>query len=105
LIVFAFPSHATREQAKVIAPYLKGSELILHATKGIEEKSLKRISVVLREELPIWRVGAISGPNLAGEIAKNEPAATVVASEFDDVIRAGEALMNTPRFKFIHRMT
>ncbi len=99
LIVFAFPSHATRAQAKSIAPFLKGSEMILHATKGIEEKSLKRISVVLREELPVLRIGAISGPNLAGEMAKKEPAATVVASEFDEVIRAGEALMNGPGFR------
>lgn len=99
LILFAFPSHATREQAKIVAKYLKGSEIILHSTKGIEENTLKRISTVLAEELPIKRIGAISGPNLAGEIVKNEPAATVIASSFDDVIQAGEALFNTARFR------
>jgi glycerol-3-phosphate dehydrogenase (NAD(P)+) len=99
IVIFAFPSHATRSQAKVIAPFLKGSEIVLHATKGIEEASLKRISQVLEEELPVLRIGAISGPNLAGEIAKGEPAATVVASRFDDVIRAGEAVLSTDRFR------
>jgi glycerol-3-phosphate dehydrogenase (NAD(P)+) len=99
LIIFALPSHASRAQAKVIAPFLKGSEIVLHATKGIEEQSLKRISQVLSEELPILRIGAISGPNLAGEIAKNEPAATVVASPFDDVLLAGESVLSTPRFR------
>jgi glycerol-3-phosphate dehydrogenase (NAD(P)+) len=99
LVIFAFPSHATREQAKLVAPFLKGSEIVLHATKGIEEQSLKRISQVLAEELPILRIGAISGPNLAGEIAKGEPAATVVASRFDDVIRAGEAVLATNLFR------
>jgi glycerol-3-phosphate dehydrogenase (NAD(P)+) len=99
LIIFALPSHATREQAKIVAPYLKGSEIILHATKGIEENSLKRISTVLAEELPVIRIGAISGPNLAGEIAKGEPAATVVASVFKDVLIAGEAVLSTPRFR------
>jgi glycerol-3-phosphate dehydrogenase (NAD(P)+) len=99
LIIFALPSSATRAQAKLIAPYLKGSEIILHATKGIEESSLKRISQVLAEELPVIRIGAISGPNLAGEIIKNEPAATVVASVFDDVIVAGECILSNPRFR------
>jgi glycerol-3-phosphate dehydrogenase (NAD(P)+) len=78
---------------------LKGHELVLHATKGIEEQSLKRISTVLKEELPVLRIGAISGPNLASEIAKNEPAATVIASPFQDVIEAGELILSTPRFR------
>ncbi len=99
LIVFALPSHATRAQAKAIAPYLKGSEIVIHATKGIEEHSLKRISVVLGEELPILRIGALSGPNLSGEIAKGEPAATVVASPFDDVNQLTEAIFSTKRFR------
>ena len=99
LVIFALPSHATRVQAKLVAKFLKGHEIVLHATKGIEEQSLKRISTVLGEELPIIRIGAISGPNLAGEIAKGEPAATVVASPFDDVIIAGEAVLSTPRFR------
>ena len=99
LVIFALPSHATRAQAKIVAPYLKGNEIVLHATKGIEEQSLKRISTVLAEELPVIRIGAISGPNLAGEIAKGEPAATVVASVFNDVLIAGEAVLSTPRFR------
>lgn len=99
LVVFALPSHATREQAKAVAPLLSGSELVLHATKGIEELSLKRISQVLGDELPVLRIGAISGPNLAGEIAAGEPAATVVASPFDEVVQAGERVFSTPRFR------
>ncbi|MBS1958140.1 MAG: NAD(P)-dependent glycerol-3-phosphate dehydrogenase [Bdellovibrionales bacterium] len=99
MVIFALPSHATRAQAKIVARYMKGHELVLHATKGIEEQSLKRISIVLAEELPVIRIGAISGPNLAGEIAKNEPAATVVASPFHDVIIAGEEILSNPRFR------
>ena len=99
LVIFALPSHATREVAKSLAHFFKGDEIILHATKGIEELSLKRISVVLAEELPIIRIGAISGPNLAGELARNEPAATVVASPFTDVVEAGESVLSTSRFR------
>ena len=99
LVISALPSSVTRAEAKRIAPFLTGSEIVLHATKGIEETSLKRISQVLAEELPILRIGAISGPNLAGEIVKNEPAATVVASYFDDVTHAGECILSNPRFR------
>ncbi len=99
LVIFALPSHATRDVAKSIARHFKGDEIVLHATKGIEEHSLKRISMVLGEELPVMRIGAISGPNLAGELARNEPAATVVASPFDDVIHAGEKVLTTERFR------
>ncbi len=99
LVIFALPSHATRSVAKVSSQFFKGDEIVLHATKGIEEHTLKRISVVLGEELPIMRIGAISGPNLAGELARNEPAATVVASPFNDVIEAGEKVLTTARFR------
>ncbi len=99
MIIFALPSQATREVARSVAHFFKGDEIILHATKGIEEQSLKRISVVLGEELPVKRIGAISGPNLAGEIARNEPAATVIASPFDDVIEAGERVLTSARFR------
>ncbi len=44
-------------------------------------------------------MGAISGPNLAHEIARNEPAGTVVASVFSEVCDAGQILLTTPRFR------
>jgi glycerol-3-phosphate dehydrogenase (NAD(P)+) len=98
-VIWALPSGICREQAKIFAPYFTGSEILLHATKGIEQGSLKRISEILREEIPCPRIGVISGPNLAGEISKGEPAATVVASNFDEVIEAGQELLTGDRFR------
>lgn len=98
-VVWALPSSVCREQAKVLSRFFRGDEVLLHATKGIEDGTLKRISVVLREEIPCPRVGVISGPNLADEIARGEPAATVVASAFDEVIAAGQALLSTDKFR------
>lgn len=99
VVIWALPSDACREQARRLAPYFRGDEIILHATKGIEESSLKRISEILREELPCPRIGVISGPNLAAEIARGEPAATVVASVFSEVVEAGSALLASDRFR------
>lgn len=98
-VIWALPSEVCRTQAKVISPFIQGDELLLHATKGIEQGTMKRVSETLMEELPLRRIGAISGPNLAYEIARGEPAATVVASLFAEVREAGEKLLAYDRFK------
>lgn len=98
-VIWALPSKVCREQAKRFAPLFRGDEIVIHATKGIEEGTMKRVSTMLGEELPVSRIGVISGPNLAGEIAKGEPAATVIASEFKEVVEAGVSLLTTPRFR------
>ncbi len=98
-VIWALPSQSCRDEARRLASYFLGDEILLHATKGVEEKTLKRISQVLREEIPCPRIGVISGPNLAGEVSKGEPAATVVASVFDEVVDAGQALLAGERFR------
>ena len=103
-VIWALPSSACREQARRVANRFRGDEIVLHATKGIEEGSLRRISEVLREELPCPRIGVVSGPNLAHEIASGEPAATVVASRFDEVLDAGISLLASERFR-VYRAT
>jgi glycerol-3-phosphate dehydrogenase (NAD(P)+) len=98
-VIWALPSSACRSQARALARYFRGDEVVIHATKGIEEGTLKRISEILAEELPIRRIGVLSGPNLAHEIAKGEPAATVIASAYDEVTDAGQELLSTDRFR------
>jgi glycerol-3-phosphate dehydrogenase (NAD(P)+) len=99
LVIWALPSQVCRDQARAMAKYFHGDELILHATKGIESGTMKRMSEILTEELPCKRIGVISGPNLAHEIAKGEPAATVVASAFSEVCEAGRALLMNQHFR------
>jgi glycerol-3-phosphate dehydrogenase (NAD(P)+) len=99
LVIWALPSSAARSMSKEFSSFFKGNEILLHATKGIEAGTLKRISQILGEEIPCRRIGVISGPNLADEIARNEPAATVVASEFKEVIEAGREILTGERFR------
>ncbi len=103
-VIWALPSSACREQARIAAPYFCGDELILHATKGVEQGTMKRISEVLSEEFPCRRIGVLSGPNLAYEVARGEPAAAVVASSFSEVTDAGLALFTSDSFR-IYRAT
>ena len=98
-VIWALPSSATREQARAFAPFLKGHEIVIHATKGLESQSLKRMSEVLLEEWIPQRIGVLSGPNLADEVARGEAAASVIASRFEEVIDVSKALFPIERLK------
>jgi glycerol-3-phosphate dehydrogenase (NAD(P)+) len=98
-VIWALPSQVCRQEAKNLARFFRGDEILLHSVKGVEEGTLKRISTILREELPCPRIGVISGPNLAEEIARGDPAATVVASNFEEVVEVGRMLLATDNFR------
>lgn len=84
LIVVAIPSHSVREVARSAAPYLDERSRVVHATKGFEPDTLKRISEVLAEEFPASladRIAVLSGPSHAEEVARRSPTAVVVSSK------------------------
>jgi glycerol-3-phosphate dehydrogenase (NAD(P)+) len=56
------------------------------------------MSEVIKEESSVVRIGCLAGPNLAREISEKKPAATVIASHFDEVIKVGQNLLKTDRF-------
>lgn len=92
-------------------PYLKASHILIHATKGLhvdvaihKETRLKKEVVYTMSELilrktGVVRVGCIAGPNLASELALKQPAATVIASDFDEVIHEGEKALKSVRLR------
>jgi len=82
LVVIAVPSAHVREVMTAIGPAIPGSAAVLSVVKGIEPDSLLRMTEVIAEAGGIDpdRIAALSGPNLAGEIAKGLPASAVVAS-------------------------
>ncbi len=94
VIVLAVPSQVLREAARRVAP-LAGGAVVVSAAKGLERGSLKRLSEVVREEVPSAadRICALSGPNLAGEIAAGKPAASVVAGPPAAAARVRDRLM------------
>lgn len=81
-IVLAAPSSAMREVSRRIAPYIQPDTLIVHAAKGFEIGSLKRMSTVIEEEIPsaAERVVVLSGPSHAEEVIRKNPTTVVVAS-------------------------
>jgi glycerol-3-phosphate dehydrogenase (NAD(P)+) len=83
LIVFAVPSRHLRATVAAVAPYLPPGADLLSVVKGLEPESLLRMSQVVADagSVPLERIAALSGPNLALEIARGLPASAVVAAE------------------------
>lgn len=75
--VIAVPSDAVRQVCRLIP---EDAQIVVTASKGLESRTGMRMSEVLWEERPNARACAISGPNLAVELAGGIPSATVAAS-------------------------
>ncbi len=98
LLVMAVPSHAVREVCRKIA-LVTGKATVLNAAKGLEDGSLKRLSLVINEVLPESSVCVLSGPSHAEEVSRKIPAAVVVSSEDMDLARAMQELFTTESFR------
>ena len=81
LIVMAVPSPFVRTTAKSVAPYIVDEQVIVNVAKGIEEDSLKRLSQVIKEEIPQAKIAVLSGPSHAEEVGKELPTTVVVGSD------------------------
>ena len=101
LLVLAVPSHAVRQTAAEVAPFVKENTLIVSATKGLEQGSLKRMSEVIGEELPhmLGRIAVLTGPNHAEEVSREQPSATVVAAPTKAVAEYIQDLFILPYFR------
>jgi glycerol-3-phosphate dehydrogenase (NAD(P)+) len=55
------------------------------------------MSRVIAEESNVLRIGCLSGPNLSKEILEGQPTATVIASEYDEVVSIGIELLSSKR--------
>jgi len=100
LVLFAAPSAHLRTVVEEVAPYLPASADLLSVVKGLERETLLRMSEVVAEAagVPVARVAALSGPNLAAEVARNLPASAVVAA--GDQALAGRVVGRIARRRF-----
>lgn len=99
--LLAVPAQTMRENARAIAGSVDDDTLVLSCAKGIELGSGLRMTEVLVEELPraARRVAALSGPNLAKEIAAGLPATSVVAAREPGVRGRLRELLMTSHFR------
>ena len=101
LAIWAVPSQKLRENVRQARDYLTNSMLLMSAAKGLEENSGKRMSQVLAEEISTSLRGQIcvlSGPNLAREVARRLPAASIIAAHDITLARRAREIMESPQF-------
>ena len=79
LVVATSGIRAVCRQLKEVG--IKNSQILVNLSKGLELPSLKRMSEVIKDELPDSRLAILSGPTLAKEILNGCPTAASVASE------------------------
>ncbi len=101
LIVLAVPSEHLRAACQALRPGLDRRSLLVSATKGLEVGSGLRMSQVIEDALlgASDRLGVLSGPNLAGEIAGGLPAASVLAGSDPVAMAAAAEQLSTRLFR------
>ena len=99
VVFFSVPSKAFRKLANKARGYITSGIQVISTAKGIEAETFKLMSQILEEELPQARVGVISGPNLAIEIANKVITATVVASNDPRVCYDIQQLLSSRYFR------
>lgn len=90
IVLCAVPSSHVRHVLTAAKEFFHRKPVVVSATKGIEERSLSRMSQVIAETLDGARaiqIAVLSGPTFAKEIAAGEPAALVVAAPEIEIAR------------------
>ena len=82
-VYLSVPSQSLRENLRIVRELIPADAIVVSLMKGVEKGTGRRMSEVIHEELDIEgdRIAVVSGPNLALEIAKEQPTAAVVSSE------------------------
>ena len=115
ILFFMIPSGAFLEVVRNFGPFLYPYHLIIHGTKGLAlnlgpnesletVQKLKRsqiltMSEVILQETVAVRVGCLAGPNISKELSVGHPAATVIASKYNEVILEGQRLLRSEKFQ------
>lgn len=113
LLFAVVPSSNFRSMMREFRNYLSPAHIVIHGTKGLDismitddnwqklhfsKQDVCTMTEVIKQESNVVRVGCLSGPNLAREILSGQPAATVIASEFDEVIIKAQEVLSSQKF-------
>lgn len=115
ILFFMVPSAAFVDVVRRFAPHLYPFHLIIHGTKGLalnlgpgesietvqklRRSQILTMSEVILQETVAVRVGCLAGPNISKELSLGQPAATVIASKYNEVIMEGQRLLRSEKFQ------
>jgi glycerol-3-phosphate dehydrogenase (NAD(P)+) len=101
-VVMAVPSHGFRDVFTEAATGMKPATPIVSLTKGIEQETLSTMTQVVAEVAPghdAGRIGVMTGPNLASEVAAGQPTAAVAAFRDKEAALAVQEVFMGPTFR------
>ena len=105
IVVSVMPSHHTRRLFFAMSPHLRPEMLFVSATKGIENDTFQRMSEVIANVITDSpnsfrpRIGALSGPTFAKEVALSHPTALTIASKDHELNALVQGEFSDPRFR------
>ena len=99
IILCALPSFAVRKTFAGLAPNIKPGTIIVNISKGLETDSLKTLSTVLKEEVPLADIVVLSGPSHAEEVAGKKPTTNVAACEKKEIANLVQDVFMNPYFR------
>jgi glycerol-3-phosphate dehydrogenase (NAD(P)+) len=104
IVVSVMPSNHCRRLFESMRPFLRPEMLFVSATKGLEDGSLSRMTEVITQVLCpdrnfALRIGAMSGPSFAKEVARADPTAIAIASSDTELSQTVQQALSDPRFR------
>jgi glycerol-3-phosphate dehydrogenase (NAD(P)+) len=92
LVAFAVPAQALRDVARAAGDVTRGSQIGLHACRGVEA-DFELAHEVIRAETCLKKIGVLGGPLYIDDAARGRPLVAVLASRFDEVQRIVKGLI------------
>ncbi len=108
VVTMVVPSHVFRDVFSQMIPFLGEAVSLVSATKGIENDTLMTMTQVMADELSsasaekqdiIKRLGVLTGPSFAREVAAGLPTAVTVASSSIETAKLFQNVFFTERFR------
>ena len=98
IIFIATPSIIFEKIVDRISEFIDPDSFIISCTKGILDDPYRSLSEIISLKLKN-KIGVLSGPNLAKEIAENKLAGTVIASSDEDLLIKVKSVLSSKHFK------
>lgn len=94
-VLFSAPAQHFRSALESALPYIDKQMIIINVAKGIEQKTLMRMSEIAKEMGQYERYVVLSGPSHAEEVGKAMPTTVVAASDNHDIAVAVQEMFST----------
>jgi glycerol-3-phosphate dehydrogenase (NAD(P)+) len=102
ILVSVMPSQHCRALFERMRPLISAETTVVSATKGLEERSLQRMTEVIVQVLGRQDgsgLGALSGPSFAQEVARGDPTAVTIASQDAELLQSVQQEFSDPSFR------